>query len=195
MQVPCIIKAGCGNLRGMRLQESSPIGRLTTPLTRGKQTHRAQEKIRKIRRAHLMIMSSFRKTLLEWRRTRRIRKNSLPRPSFEKAKKLKNKLRGIVRKALWCGNSKACVALVGCTSEDLRAHIQGQFKPGMSWGNFGKGKGCWHVDHRMPCASFDLENPTHRARCFHYTNFQPLWAEENWSKGAAQNQSHQMALL
>lgn len=51
----------------------------------------------------------------------------------------------------------------------------------MSWenrGNFG-----WHVDHIKPCASFDLTKPEEQAKCFHYTNLQPLWARENIAKG------------
>jgi 5-methylcytosine-specific restriction endonuclease McrA len=50
----------------------------------------------------------------------------------------------------------------------------------MSWDNHGV-EG-WHVDHIIPLASAqslsELEN------LFHYTNLQPLWAEENRIKGA-----------
>lgn len=34
-----------------------------------------------------------------------------------------------------------------------------------------------------PCASFDLSNINQQRECFHYTNLQPLWATENFSKG------------
>jgi hypothetical protein len=49
----------------------------------------------------------------------------------------------------------------------------------MSWSNYGK----WHVDHIKSCASFDLSKEDEQRKCFHYTNLQPLWAEENLSKG------------
>ena len=48
----------------------------------------------------------------------------------------------------------------------------------MSWNNYGK----WHVDHIRPCIDFDLSKPEEQQKCFHYTNLQPLWAEENMRK-------------
>jgi hypothetical protein len=50
----------------------------------------------------------------------------------------------------------------------------------MSWGNYGLHG--WHVDHIIPCASFDLTDPEQQRQCFHYTNLQPLWAEDNLRK-------------
>jgi len=44
--------------------------------------------------------------------------------------------------------------------------------------------GKWHIDHIIPCALFDLSDSKQQAKCFHYTNLQPLWAHENLSKGA-----------
>jgi len=57
----------------------------------------------------------------------------------------------------------------------------------MSWDNYGtgyNGKGMeqWHIDHIIPCASFDLSKPSEQKKCFHYTNLQPLWAKDNLRK-------------
>ena len=59
-------------------------------------------------------------------------------------------------------------------------HLQNQFKPGMTRDNYG----LWHVDHIIPCASFDLTKLSEQEKCFHYTNLQPLWAIDNIKKGA-----------
>jgi hypothetical protein len=50
----------------------------------------------------------------------------------------------------------------------------------MSWENHGE----WHIDHIRPCAAFDLTLAAEQKVCFHYSNLQPLWAEENMKKSA-----------
>jgi actin-related protein len=78
--------------------------------------------------------------------------------------------------------------LIGCDIDYLMYHIQCQFKDGMTWDNHGTGVNGkemkeWHIDHIIPCSSFDLSKPEEQQKCFHYTNLQPLWAKENWAKG------------
>src|SRR3990167_2141804 len=65
--------------------------------------------------------------------------------------------------------------LVGTTALKLNEHIENQFREGMTWQNHGK----WHLDHMIPLASFDLTEEEQQKQAFHYTNLQPLWAEEN----------------
>ena len=77
--------------------------------------------------------------------------------------------------------SAATLTLLGCSINELRAHLERQFTAGMTWDNYGV-KG-WHIDHKKPCAAFDLSDPTQQRECFHYTNLQPLWAKDNLSKG------------
>jgi hypothetical protein len=72
--------------------------------------------------------------------------------------------------------------LIGTTWDSCRQWIESQFKPGMSWSNHGING--WHIDHIRPCASFDLTDPAQQRQCFHYTNLQPLWAEDNRMKGS-----------
>ena len=69
-----------------------------------------------------------------------------------------------------------------CTIEELRQHIESQFKEGMSWKNYGE----WHIDHKIPLKyKQDGISPTIEevAKRLHYTNTQPLWASDNISKG------------
>lgn len=68
--------------------------------------------------------------------------------------------------------------LLGCPLDVAKNHIEKQFKDGMTWDNHGE----WHIDHIKPCASYDLNIPEEQKKCFHYTNLQPLWANENLSK-------------
>lgn len=58
-------------------------------------------------------------------------------------------------------------------------HLESKFKKGMSWDNHGD----WHIDHIIPCASFDLTKEENQKKCFNYKNLQPLWALENMKKG------------
>ena len=73
------------------------------------------------------------------------------------------------------------IELLGCTIKEVKEHLEKQFKEGMTWDNHGKYG--WHIDHILPCASFDLTDPEQQKKCFHYTNLQPLWWKENISKG------------
>jgi len=66
--------------------------------------------------------------------------------------------------------------LVGYTLEDLMAHLEGQFKEGMSWDNHGE----WHIDHINPVSSFGSDEIK---ECWSLDNLQPLWAEDNVAKG------------
>jgi hypothetical protein len=68
--------------------------------------------------------------------------------------------------------------MLGCDWPTLKAHLESQFRPGMTWGN----RGQWHIDHIVPLASAKTEAGL-LALC-HYTNLQPLWALDNLSKGA-----------
>ncbi len=70
--------------------------------------------------------------------------------------------------------------LIGCSLDDLWAWLETHFSPGMTREN----RGTWEVDHRRPCASFDLSDPEQQRECFHYTNLQPLWVLDHHVKTA-----------
>lgn len=70
------------------------------------------------------------------------------------------------------------IKLLGCDLETVKKHLASKFTQGMNWENYGK----WHIDHIIPCASFDLSDPEQQRKCFHYTNLQPLWAKDNMNK-------------
>ncbi len=81
-----------------------------------------------------------------------------------------------------CSNT---IDLVGCSKEELKTHLASLFyerESGekMSLEKFGMNG--IHIDHIRPCTSFDLTDPEQQKQCFHYTNLQPLWAEDNLRK-------------
>ena len=103
-------------------------------------------------------------------------------------KTVQARLRHSLRGRLWGalnGKYKAGSAIrdLGCTVEQLKEYIEKQFKPGMTWGNWALDG--WHIDHINPLASFDLTDREQFLQACHFTNLQPLWAEENLSKGSA----------
>jgi hypothetical protein len=67
--------------------------------------------------------------------------------------------------------------ILGCKIEEFRVYIQSKFTNGMTLENHGK----WHLDHIIPLASANTEEDIIKLN--HYTNFQPLWAFDNLSKG------------
>ena len=98
--------------------------------------------------------------------------------------KLKEILRRRINYVIKNNNVIKCertLELLGCSLDELKLHLESQFKKGMTWKNHTQ-KG-WHIDHIKPCASFDLTNNEQQKQCFHYTNLQPLWWYENLSKG------------
>ena len=124
--------------------------------------------------------------VLEYRRHHAQRRREVARNWWAKQAKLKTNqhiaknLRTRICQALkGTGKFRSSLKLIGCSLEKLRSYIEGQFKPGMSWKNYGD----WHIDHKLPCASFNLSIPEEQQSCFHYTNLQPLWAAENVRKG------------
>ena len=66
--------------------------------------------------------------------------------------------------------------MLGVDWQVAKQHIERKFTKGMNWGNYGD----WHIDHIIPLAS--ANTPERLKQLCHYTNLQPLWAEENLSK-------------
>jgi len=73
------------------------------------------------------------------------------------------------------------INLLGDSISNVIKYLEKQFKAGMTWQNHGRDG--WHIDHIIPCASFDLTDSEQQKKCFHYSNLRPLWAFDNISKG------------
>ena len=98
-------------------------------------------------------------------------------------RRLATNLRSRINKALnGAYKVDSIIGNLGCTPNDLKKHLENQFKEGMTWDNYGL-KG-WHMDHIKPLDIFNLQNIDQFKKACHYTNLQPLWAKDNLSKGA-----------
>jgi hypothetical protein len=123
----------------------------------------------------------------EWRLNNRKHIRKYENKYFKKRRetdpnfKLLRSIRTRILKALKRNHkSKSTIKLLGCSIEECWQHLESKFQPGMTKENHGK----WHIDHIKPCISFNLTDPEQQKICFHYTNLQPLWAEDNLKKGA-----------
>ena len=71
--------------------------------------------------------------------------------------------------------------ILGTDSNTLKKHIENQFTDDMSWDNFDK----IHIDHKIPIAAASTEFEVTALN--HYTNLQPMWAEDNIRKSDKYN--------
>lgn len=75
---------------------------------------------------------------------------------------------------------------LGCSIEFLKKYLEERFydnsntEEQMSGDNYGMYG--WHIDHIIPLSAFDLTDREQFLQACHYTNLQPLWAEENLRK-------------
>lgn len=103
-------------------------------------------------------------------------------PSFKIGQNMRSRVRSaLLQQCLSKTGDISTFELLGCTREFLKEYIEAKFLPNMNWNNYGL-KG-WHIDHIIPCSSFDLTDKEQLKKCFHYTNLQPLWWKDNLSKG------------
>lgn len=106
------------------------------------------------------------------------RKNNI---LYKLASNLRCRIGQVVRKDNKKGKT---LDILGCSSVEFKSYLESLFQPEMSWENWGRGEGKWHIDHIVPCASFDLTDSEQVNKCFHYTNMRPLWEFDNLSKNS-----------
>ena len=77
-------------------------------------------------------------------------------------------------------NGQSWGKLVGYDCQELKEHLERQFKDGMTWENYGK----WEVDHRIPVSIFNITGVKSKGfkKAWELENLQPMWASENISK-------------
>jgi hypothetical protein len=99
-------------------------------------------------------------------------------PYFRLYTCIRTRINKVIKNNIKC---KKTLDLLGIPNlKFLKNYLESKFKPGMSW----EKRGLIHIDHIIPCASFNLTDQKQQIKCFHYSNLQPLWSHENLSKGA-----------
>ena len=87
----------------------------------------------------------------------------------------------LCRKRMWHAfngrgaKSDKTKALLGCDGDFLKRYLESTKVPGKDYSDA-------HIDHIIPCSSFDMSDEEQQRKCFHYTNLQLLPARENLIK-------------
>ena len=103
-------------------------------------------------------------------------------------KKIREAVRKEINRAIKTSKPNFYSSFLGCSIEELKFYLESRFynhpvyNYKMTWEN--KGLGGWHIDHIKPLILFDLMTEDGLSKALHYTNLQPLWAEDNIKKGS-----------
>jgi hypothetical protein len=92
--------------------------------------------------------------------------------------RLRNLIRNSFRKKGYVKFNTSTEKIVGMNYNDFKVYLESKFLDGMSWENRGE----WHIDHIIPLSSAKSEDEL--ISLSHYSNLQPLWAEDNLKKGS-----------
>ncbi len=103
-----------------------------------------------------------------------------------KGDKISNKIRDRLNhrisdafKSIRSYKSNTTTTYLGCSIEYLKKWFEFQFSDKINWKNYGE----WHIDHVLPCSSFDLSIVEEQYKCFNWKNLRPCLKEENLQKG------------
>ncbi len=95
---------------------------------------------------------------------------------YKTAKLYRNRLRSAIHGTI---ERDQYLNFLGCTYEYLVDWIEYNFHSEMKWDNMGKN---WHIDHIVPCSSFNLIDNSEMQKCFHWSNLAPALVKDNLTK-------------
>jgi hypothetical protein len=91
-------------------------------------------------------------------------------------------LKARLSKAVGRGQSvTAAVKMCGCTPQELRERLEGQFLEGMSW----EDRAGWHIDHIYPLCAIDSSDRVQVLAANNWRNLRPAWPIDNWTKNGS----------
>ena len=93
-------------------------------------------------------------------------------------------IRARLRYHLSSKNGKSTFTFLPYTVDELKQHLEKQFKPWMNWNNWGNKQDCWNIDHIEPDCSFNYKSVEDEEfqKCWALKNLRPLDAIENIKK-------------
>lgn len=106
-----------------------------------------------------------------------VKKKMLNDPVFRLSQRLRGSINQSFKKKGYKKTSRT-YKLLGTDFKTVFNHIEKQFLKDMNWDN--NTINGWHIDHIIPLASATTKEEL--IKLFHYTNLQPMWADENRSK-------------
>ena len=121
----------------------------------------------------------------EWAKSNREKINAYIRKRYAEVPEFKQRelQRRLLRRCLLQSGSHkkgSTMTILGYSAGQMAARLEVQFKPGMSWNNYGE----WQIDHKIPVSYF-LSKGERRPHVINaLCNLQPLWAKENLTKRA-----------
>lgn len=101
-------------------------------------------------------------------------------PQYKIRRNIGNRICGMLKGTSTGQTISRILRLCGYRIQQLKAHLEKQFLPGMSWENYGRTG--WHIDHIVPASSFDQTDDEQFASCWSLANLRPTWATENIQK-------------
>jgi hypothetical protein len=97
-------------------------------------------------------------------------------PLFKLRKTIKSLIYSSIKNGGFAKKSRSN-EILGTSYNEFKLFIENKFLEGMTWDNHGD----WHLDHITPISWAKTEDEIYKLN--HYSNLQPLWKEDNLSKG------------
>jgi hypothetical protein len=93
--------------------------------------------------------------------------------------RIKQNLRNRLKNALKSNKKNKTFDIIDTSIEFFKDWLEYQFDSKMSWDNYGS---YWHIDHVIPCSSFNFTHLEQQKECFNWKNCRPMEASSNMSK-------------
>jgi len=113
---------------------------------------------------------------IQTRHTAYLKQRRHTNPAYKLRVNVMNRMKATLKGTRKCNKT---LELLQCSVIQLKEWLEYQLTGTMTMENHGT---IWHIDHVIPCSSFELTIPSEQELCFHWSNLQPLLSKDNLSK-------------